>query len=123
MTDRRKSDRRTNPAVPEPLERKKERRQEERRASVRRPATLIVRQGKRAGKVEGELGLGGASFSLAWAPSGPSLTIDHRDSAVSGLEATVTQTKTTKAGHEVHVVFKELATTTELALAKWLDGV
>lgn len=120
MPDRRRADRRTNPAIPEPLERKKDRRQEDRRESLRRPATLVVREGRRSETVVGELGLGGASFSLSWAPSGP-VTIDHPDTTLTGLAATVTTLASAKGAHEVHVVLQELDTSAALALAKWLD--
>ena len=45
MPERRRSDRRSNPAVPEPLERKRERRGGDRRDSERKKASFVVVSG------------------------------------------------------------------------------
>ncbi len=121
MAERRKTDRRTNPAVEEPLERKKERRRGDRRESIRRKTSFVVRQGKRSELVKGELGLGGASFVLEKAPK-DTVVVDHPASSTEGLAAKVASTRPVSAGVEVHVTFGELETATALALAKWLDG-
>ena len=51
------------------------------------------------------------------------LLVDHPSSSTEGLAATIASTRAVTGGVEVHVTFGELATATELALAKWLDGV
>jgi hypothetical protein len=126
MAERRTKDRRTNPAVPEPLERKKERRQEDRRESVRRPGRFTVHHGARQDDVTGEVSLGGASFVLPSAPEADDITLEldvgtKRRLRLSGRVTSARAART--AVRHVQVRFGELDTRTELALAKWLDGV
>lgn len=125
MPERRKTDRRSNPAVPEPLERKKERRAGDRRDSLRKKATFTVTDGSTKHEVEGELGLGGASFVLPGAPAHDALVIEFRvGKARLELAGTVTEARAARtAVRHVHLKFDELDTRTELALAKWLDDV
>lgn len=125
MPERRKTDRRRNPAVPEPLERKKERRQGDRRDSLRKKASFVVTDGATRHDVEGELGLGGASFTLPGAPRSESLVIELRvGTSTLQLAGTVTEARAARtAVRHVHVRFAELDTRTELTLAKWLDEV
>jgi hypothetical protein len=126
MAERRTRDRRTNPAVPEPLERKKERRQEDRRESVRRPTALVVVHGDARDEVQGEVSLGGASFLLPGPPNTDDVVVELRLSARRTLKlpASVTSARAARtAVRHVQVRFSELDTRTELALAKWLDAV
>lgn len=124
MPERRRADRRTNPAVPEPLERKTERRSDDRRESVRRSAAFMVRHGDARDEVEGELGLGGASFRLPAAPKGPDICVEWRlGRQTFALEGQVVSTTRARGTHLVHVRFAELDTRTALALARWLDAV
>lgn len=125
MPERRRTDRRTNPAVPEPLERKKERRQGDRRDSLRRKASFTVVQGTARERVDGELGLGGASFVLSGAPEADAVTLELKlGRRVLPLPATVSAVRAARtAVRHVQVTFAELDTRAELALAKWLDGV
>lgn len=125
MPERRRTDRRTNPAVPEPLERKKERRQGDRRDSLRRKGAFTVVHGAAREQVEGELGLGGASFVLPGAPEADAVTLELKvGRGVLALPATVSSVRAARtAVRHVQVKFTELDTRAELALAKWLDGV
>ena len=125
MPERRKTNRRSNPAVPEPLERKKERRQGDRRDSLRKKAAFIVRDGTTKHEVDGELGLGGASFVLPGAPQSTDLLVELRIGKTKlQLAGTVAEARAARtAVRHVHVKFLELDTRTELALAKWLDDV
>ncbi|MBM4778779.1 MAG: hypothetical protein GQE15_13830 [Archangiaceae bacterium] len=125
MPERRKSDRRSNPAVPEPLERKKERRQGDRRDSLRKKSSFVVRDGTTRHDVDGELGLGGASFTLPGAPQAASLVVELRlGKTTLQLPGTVTEARVARtAVRHVHLQFAELDTRTELTLAKWLDDV
>lgn len=125
MPERRKTDRRSNPAVPEPLERKKERRQGDRRDSLRKKTTFVVRDGATKHEVDGELGLGGASFMLPGAPQSGALLVELRiGRTMLQLPGTVTQARAARtAVRHVHLKFAELDTRTELSLAKWLDDV
>lgn len=120
MSDRRRTDRRTNAAVPEPLERKRDRRAEDRRDSWRRVTKLTVVVGTSRQSVDAELGLGGASFS-------PTRPFTERTVV---LELSVGPTTTlslpaqvTRVAQRTHVRFEALDTKTELALARWLDAV
>lgn len=115
MAERRRSDRRTNNAVPEPIERKRERRQGDRRDSERRKTKFVVNDVE----VEGEVGLGGASFTAAKAVSSSTLTIELK----IGKSSLQLSGKVLEPGREVHLSFGELDTDTELKLAKWLDRV
>ncbi|MDX2011532.1 MAG: PilZ domain-containing protein [Myxococcaceae bacterium] len=126
MAERRTKERRTNPAVPEPLERKKERRREERRESVRKAGAFTVVHGGRRDAVTGEVSLGGASFVLPGAPETETvqLELDVGGKRPLRLEGRVTSARAARtAVRHVQVRFDELDTRTELALAKWLDGV
>lgn len=125
MPERRKTDRRNNPAVPEPLERKKERRQGDRRDSLRKKASFVVRDGATRHDVDGELGLGGASFILPGAPRTEALMVELGVGKTKlQLPGTVTEARAARtAVRHVHLKFDELDTRTELALAKWLDDV
>lgn len=125
MPERRKTDRRSNPAVPEPLERKKERRQGDRRDSLRKKASFVVRDGSARHEVDGELGLGGASFILPGAPQNAALLVELTvGKATLQLSGTVTEVRAARtAVRHVHLQFGELDTRTELALAKWLDDM
>jgi hypothetical protein len=125
MPERRKTDRRTNPAVPEPLERKRERRAGDRRDSVRKKGTFVVKDGGTSYDVAGELGLGGASFVLPRTPIAPTLVIELRvGKTLLLLPAHVTEGPAAHAVvRAVHVRFDELDTATELTLAQWLDDV
>ena len=120
MPERRRSDRRSNPAVPEPLERKRERRGGDRRDSERKKASFVVVSGDTRHEVSGELGLGGASFALSGQLSSHDVTVELRVGRQTlRLDAEVCSAKSARP---VHVKFGELDTPTELALAKWLDG-
>lgn len=125
MPERRKTDRRSNPAVPEPLERKKERRAGDRRDSLRKKATFTVTDGSTKHEVEGELGLGGASFVLPGPPAHDALVLELRVGKTTlRLPGRVTEARAARtAVRHVHLKFDELDTRTELALAKWLDDV
>lgn len=116
MSDRRHEDRRTNPAVPEPLERKRERRQGDRRDSLRKPARFRWVAGSTSVDVEGEVGLGGASFIDSSSPAGPGVLELSVGAQTLHLHGAVNAGTTPR-----HVHFDELDTATELALAKWLD--
>jgi hypothetical protein len=118
MPERRKSDRRTNPAVPEPIERKRERRQGDRRESLRKKATVVVKDAANSWEVAGEVGLGGASFALSPPPAASTLVVELRLSRTTTLRLPGKVTGTRGA---VHLQFSELDARTELALAKWLD--
>ena len=122
MAERRKTERRTNPAVPEPLERKRDRRAEERRESTRRATDLVVTSGATRYPTSGELGLGGASFTLPVAPPKRLIIELSLAGRAVSLPARVTDERSTKGGFQVHVTFEELSTPTELAVARWLDG-
>jgi len=122
MAERRKSQRRTNPAVPEPLERRRDRRAEERRESTRRATELVVKSGAARYPTTGELGLGGASFKLPVQPPKQLIIELSLEGRAHSLPASVTSGRSTKNGFDVHVAFEELSTPTELAVAKWLDG-
>jgi hypothetical protein len=125
MPERRRRDRRTNPAVPEPLERKKERRAGDRRDSLRKPASFTVRFDDTHEVVAGDLGLGGAAFTLSRRPASDAVTIEVKvGSAMLSLPGSVSAVRAARtATRHVQVKFAELDTKTELALAKWLDGV
>ncbi|MBL8918473.1 MAG: PilZ domain-containing protein [Myxococcaceae bacterium] len=125
MPERRRRDRRTNPAVPEPLDRKKERRQGDRRESLRKPASFTVRFDDTHEVVSGDLGLGGASFTLSRRPANDTVTVELKPGrAVLSLPGTVSSVRAARTSlRHVQVRFAELDTKTELALAKWLDGV
>lgn len=126
MAERRTKERRTNPAVPEPLERKKERRQGDRRESTRRTGTVTVRHGDARDEVSAEVSLGGASFVLPGPPNAEALVIELAVTPRKTLElpGQVTSARAARtAVRHVQVRFDELDTRTELALAKWLDGV
>lgn len=125
MPERRKTDRRSNPAVPEPLERKKERRQGDRRDSLRKKGSFVVIDGHTKHEVDGEVGLGGASFTLPGAPRTEALLVELRVGTTTlELPGTVTEARAARtAVRHVHVKFDELDHRTELALAKWLDDV
>jgi hypothetical protein len=122
MAERRKTERRTNPAVPEPLERRRDRRAEERRESTRRATQLVVKSGAAHYPTVGELGLGGASFKLPVQPAKRLIIVLSLEGRALTLPANVISGRSTKSGFEVHVTFEELGTPTELAVAKWLDG-
>lgn len=120
MPERRQRDRRSNFNVPEPIERKRERRQGDRRDSDRRKGTFVVRDGEALLDVEGEVGLGGASFTVVKALASSTPVVEVK----VGRSTVRMQGKVTKSsGGEVHVRFGELDTETELKLARWLDGV
>lgn len=120
MPERRQSERRTNPNVPEPISRKRERRQGDRRDSDRRKASFVVRDDEALLDVEGEVGLGGASFTVARALTSSKPVVELK----IGRSTLRIQGKVTKSpGRLVHVRFGELETATELKLAKWLDHV
>ena len=123
MPERRKSDRRTNPAVPEPLERKKERRQGDRRDSFRKKAHLVVMDGETSHHVAGDVGLGGAAFVLPTALKARALVVALRvGTKTLELPGTVTDARGPRASSQrVLVTFDGLETATELALARWLD--
>lgn len=125
MPERRRRDRRTNPAVPEPLDRKKERRQGDRRDSLRKPASFTVRFDDTHELAAGELSLGGASFTLSHRPVRDAVTLEVQlGSELHVIPATVSSVRAARtAVRHVQVKFAELGTKTELALAKWLDGV
>lgn len=124
MPERRRSERRTNPAVEEPLERKRERRQGDRRESLRKAARVVVRAGRRSEEVSGEVGLGGASFTSSGPMSG-AVTLELKAGwRTLTLPATVLAARAARtAVRHVQVRFAELDTDTELALARWLDDV
>lgn len=107
--------------MPEPLERKRDRRAEERRESFRKATALVVREGQGRHETTGELGLGGASFTLPAAPRAELIIELTVPSATLSLPARLRTSTATKGGHEVHVTFAELDVATELAVAKWLD--
>lgn len=121
MAERRQRARRTNNAVPEPIERKRERRGGDRRDSLRKKARFVIIDGATSREVAGEVGLGGASFTFAKAavPSQLVVQLEIGDSLLQ-LPGKVTKAAT---GRAVHVRFDELDTKTELKLAKWLDGI
>lgn len=75
--------------------------------------------------VAGELGLGGASFMAAHRPVDDALTLEVRlGNALHVIPAMVSSVRAARtATRHVQVKFDELGTKTELALAKWLDGV
>jgi hypothetical protein len=90
---------------------------------MRRETTLKVADGDRISVVRGEVGLGGASFSLRRPPNAKRLTVTllagpHRTLQLSGV---VTKEETDL--RHVHLRFDTLDVKTELELAKWLDGV
>lgn len=123
MSERRHQNRRTNPAVPEPLERKKERRAGDRRDSVRKKASFIVAHGASRDLVDGELGLGGASFAFAAALEEKSVVLELKlGRKTLKLAGTLVGAQAGRAGLR-HVKLDELETRAELSLAKWLDGV
>lgn len=120
MADRRAGkDRRARNLIPEPIERKANRRRGDRRESPRLPATLVVD----GAEVQGELGLGGASFTTARPPAGDELTVRCAlPGATLETKARVLRRTAHGARTTVHLAFGELPLDVELALAKWLDG-
>jgi hypothetical protein len=123
MSERRHQNRRTNPAVPEPLQRKQERRQGDRRDSVRKKASFVVAHGDSRNQVDGEIGLGGASFTFAAALEEKSLTLELKlGRRTLKLPGTLLSAQSGRAGLR-HVKLDELETRVALSLAKWLDGV
>ncbi|MBL8910257.1 MAG: hypothetical protein JNM17_06095 [Archangium sp.] len=121
MPERRQRNRRTNNAVPEPIERKRERRGGDRRESLRKKTRFVIIDGKTSREVAGEVGLGGASFTFAKAALSSELVVQLEiGDAVLRLPGKVTKGA---SGRAVHVAFSELDTKTELQLAKWLDGI
>lgn len=123
MSERRHQNRRTNPAVPEPLQRKKERREGDRRDSVRKKASFVVAHGDSRDQVEGEIGLGGASFTFAAALEEKALVLELKlGRKTLKLSGTLVGAQAGRAGLR-HVKLDELETRAELALAKWLDDV
>ena len=120
MHDRRASDRRVNPAVPEPLQRRSSRRAGERRESVRFSIGFeLVPEGD---MVAGELGLGGASY---WAPTPPKDDLRGVRTVLAGvtywLPMRVLSVARERDGFCVHLGFMELPVQAELAIARWLD--
>lgn len=123
MPERRRQNRRVNPAVPEPLERKQERRGGDRRDSVRKRASFVVEHGSSRDQVEGEVGLGGASFTFAAKLEEKAVVIElELGRKTLRLPGTVVGAKPGRDGLR-HVTLGELETRSELSLAKWLDGV
>jgi hypothetical protein len=123
MSERRHQNRRTNPAVPEPLERKKERRQGDRRDSVRKRASFVVAHGGSRDQVDGEIGLGGASFTFAARLEEKALVLELKlGRKTLKLPGMLVDGQAGRPGLR-HVKLDELDTRVALALAKWLDGV
>jgi len=126
MSDRRTSeDRRTRHLISEALERRGERRGEERRDSPRRPARFLISDG-RGGvvEVEGDLGLGGASWESAAPPRGNTVelacTLPEAGVVVARLEVVRREARGQKT--RLHGSFAGMNVETELRLARWLDG-
>ena len=123
MPERRRHNRRTNAAVPEPLERKRERRQGDRRDSVRKKTSFVLVHGDSRDQVDGEIGLGGASFTFAAALAGKALVLELKlGRKTLRLTGTLVGGQAGRPGFR-HMKLDELDTRVELALAKWLDGV
>ena len=109
--------------MPEPLERKKERRQGDRRDSVRKKASFVVAHGDSRDQVEGEVGLGGASFTFAAALEEKTLVLELKlGRRTLKLPGALQGAQSGRAGLR-HVKLDELETRVALSLAKWLDGV
>ena len=127
LWDRRGPERRTLGLVPEPIERKSDRREEERRVSPRVPRRLWVVDPEEGGvpKVfEGEVGLGGASWSTAFPPLAKEVEVRFRvpehDEEVK-VPATIARIQLAGEDMRVQVVFTDLPLKHELAIAKYLD--
>jgi len=73
--------------------------------------------------VEGEIGLGGASFTFATPLDGKALVLELKlGGKTLKLAGTLVGAQSGRAGLR-HVKLDELETRAELSLAKWLDGV
>lgn len=123
---RRANERRDERVNLEPLERKRQRRREERRASPRIEHPLYVQGAGTKGvvMVQGEFGLGGASWKSTEAVPGNALQVSIRPWPATGeikLQGSVLQKKRVGAATLVRVAFTDLALKAELALAKYLD--
>lgn len=127
LYDRRAAERRSLGLVPEALERKKARRTEERRASPRVPRRLWVVDHVEGGvpKVfEGEVGLGGASWSTGYPPLSEHLEVRFRvpeHEEVVSASARVARIAELNGDTRVQVIFTDLPLKHELALARYLD--
>jgi hypothetical protein len=124
MPERRSQNRRVNPAVPEPLERRRERRQGDRRDSARKKTSFVVAHGDSRDLVEGEIGLGGASFIFASPLEEKSIVLELKlGRKTLKLKGTTVNTPNGRKGGVRHVQLDDLDTRAALSLAKWLDGV
>jgi len=126
MNDRRKpEDRRRRDLIPEALERSRgERRQAERRDSPRLPARFLVSDGRGGGvEVEGDLGLGGASWESAAPPRSDTLelacTLPEDGVVVARMHIVRREARGQRT--RLHANFAGMNVETELRLARWLD--
>ena len=127
MSRRANVERRRFDALGEPLERSRERRAEERRATPRLPQRLWIADPVEGGveKVfEGEIGLGGASWSALFPPLSNELEVRFRvPTSSEELRAQAKVIALQARGGETHVrvTFTDFALKSELALARYLD--
>ena len=127
MSERRATERRPLSLVADSIERKKERRAEERRISPRLPRRMWIEdplEGGIARVVEGEVGLGGASWTAAYAPLASKVEVrfrvpEHSEEIIA--HAAVLSAREEDSAMRVRVVFTDLALRSELALANYLD--
>ncbi len=127
MNERRATERRHLALVTDSIERKQERRAEERRTSPRLPRRMWIEdplEGGIARVVEGEVGLGGASWTTPFAPLASNVEVrfrvpDHSEEIIA--TAAVLSAREEDSTMRVRVVFTDLALRSELALANYLD--
>ena len=123
------SERRRLGLVPENLERSgRDRRAEERRDSPRIPQRLWVKDDAESGLFhvfDGEVGLGGASWTTRWPPLDGNVEVRFRIPDLhEEVAAPARIVRVSEDGDEarVHVVFNKMKVRTELALARHLQN-